>query len=548
LAESGNVTISWDESDTGLAELEFSPDLSEWTVISGTNMPNPHVHYIGNANRGFYRLRLMTIPPAPVKASMIAVQSGTLPQISELAGTNVGTFMIGKYEVTWHDWRNVRDWAVRNGYDDLANVGEGSAVNHPVRNVSWYDAVKWINAKSEKDGLSPVYHSNGDVYRTGDFFPSIESLANGYRLPTEAEWEWAARGGVASQGYTYSGSNDPDAVGWYLNSSSGAAVNLFNVQGTWPVGQKGANELGIHDMSGNVWEWCEDLFYDHYRRLRGGSWRDYPTYIGFRGYLYYPNDQFNDFGFRLARSIDETNMVFIQGGRLPQISQFAGTSVASFQIGKYEVTWAEWQEVRDWAVSNGYSDLANVGAGSAVNHPVRNVSWYDAVKWLNAKSEMEGWMPAYTVNGTIYRAGDFESRGASLVTRNATTNGYRLPSAAEWEWAARGGVSSQGYPYSGSNKLHAVGWYRDNSSGAAVGLFDGQGTLPVGQKGANELGIHDMSGNVWEWCENGDGIFRYFRGGAFNSSDFECTVNLLDGYFPNYRAPEKGFRLARSAP
>ena len=99
------------------------------------------------------------------------------------------------------------------------------------------------------------------------------------------------------------------------------------------------------------------------------------------------------------------NMVSVQGGTLPSSSQLAGQTVTTFQIGKYEVTWGEWKEVRDWAVANGYTDLVNVGAGSAGNHPVRNVSWYDVVKWCNAKSEKEGLVAVYSVNGTVYRSG-----------------------------------------------------------------------------------------------------------------------------------------------
>ena len=94
---------------------------------------------------------------------MISVQGGTLPSSSQLAGQSVNTFQIGRCETTWAEWRGVRDWAVENGYTDLAGVGQGSGDEHPVRNVSWYDVVKWCNAKSEMEGLNPVYTFNGDT-------------------------------------------------------------------------------------------------------------------------------------------------------------------------------------------------------------------------------------------------------------------------------------------------------------------------------------------------------------------------------------------------
>jgi formylglycine-generating enzyme required for sulfatase activity len=231
--------------------------------------------------------------------NMVTVDGGTLPQGSGLAGQQVSTFHIGKYEVTWGEWKEVRAWAVANGYSDLDGVGDtypsGSADNFPVTNVSWYDIAKWSNAKSEKEGLTPVYQLAGAIYKTGQSVPTLNSSANGYRLPTEAEWEWAARGGSSSQGYIYSGSNDVSAVAWYYDNSS---------DGTKAVGTKAANELGIHDMSGNVWEWCEDVAYTSNRRIRGGCWNNSADActVAYRDYSSDPDDRYDSVGFRLARS------------------------------------------------------------------------------------------------------------------------------------------------------------------------------------------------------------------------------------------------------
>ena len=108
------------------------------------------------------------------------------------------------------------------------------------------------------------------------------------------------------------------------------------------------------------------------------------------------------------------------------------------------------------------------------NLPVEQVLWYDAVKYCNKLSEHEGRTPAYTINGT-------------LVSWNQRADGYRLPTEAEWEFAARGGNESRGSVYAGGDSLDSVGWYDGNSSGK---------THPVGQKTANELGLYDMTGNV----------------------------------------------------
>jgi len=223
------------------------------------------------------------------------------------------------------------------------------------------------------------------------------------------------------------------------------------------------------------------------------------------------------------------DMVLVQGGSLTNIGNGAIT-VSSFCIGKYEVTWGEWQTVRTWAATNGY-DIGSVGAGSADNHPVHTVSWYDVVKWCNARSQKEGRTPVYAVGGAIYQSGTNDA-----VVVNAWANGYRLPTEAEWEFAARGGTQSQGYLYSGGNDLNAVGWYYGN--------YLGQGTWPVGMKAANELGIYDMSGNVGEYCFDWYrvGVYRVHRGGSSNDPSIPCQAAVRDFADPPSRNGHRGFR------
>jgi formylglycine-generating enzyme required for sulfatase activity len=182
---------------------------------------------------------------------------------------------------------------------------------HPVVCVSWYDAVEYCNWLSRKEGLVPCYSVDDSINEVSPFV-SCDFSANGYRLPTEAEWEYAARGGNKSRGYIYAGSNSIDDVAWYHGNSEAQ---------THPVGQKKPNELGLYDMSGNASEWCWDWFGiystspltdprgpsgDSQRMIRGGSWlleADFQR-VAYRGAHFPPAATVFDFGFRLVRTAD----------------------------------------------------------------------------------------------------------------------------------------------------------------------------------------------------------------------------------------------------
>jgi formylglycine-generating enzyme required for sulfatase activity len=204
----------------------------------------------------------------------------------------VRSFFMGKYEVTQEEYQELMG----------TNPSHFRGFNLPVEQVSWYDAVEYCNRRSERDKLKPAYtKSRGSA--------DCDWQANGYRLPTEAEWEYACRAGTASPYYT---GCFVDKAGWYNKNSGGI---------THPVGQKEPNSWGLYDMHGNIWEWCWDWYgeYDLHpqtnpvgpaqgdtRVARGGSW-DYgggnvrsAVRYGKRFSLV---NKGNSLGFRLVRSL-----------------------------------------------------------------------------------------------------------------------------------------------------------------------------------------------------------------------------------------------------
>lgn len=254
------------------------------------------------------------------------------PDIAEpVHGVALDSFRIGRYEVTYRLWLEVHNWATGHGYT-FAHPGRqgsdspSSTSQHPVTMVSWRDCIAWCNAASEKEALTPVYYNAGmsheiaNVYRNastgGDIGNGdVEWSANGFRLPTEAEWEYAGRyigPTTCVPGDRHCGYNIDTLVGhcaWYSVNADGH---------THPVGQLQANSLGLIDMSGNVWEWCWDWSAEYsdtaqnnphgplsgtHRVLRSGSffYNSSQCRSSFRSWEI-PEDVYTDDGFRLCRN------------------------------------------------------------------------------------------------------------------------------------------------------------------------------------------------------------------------------------------------------
>ena len=499
----------------------------------------------------------------------------------------LSSYCIGQTEVTQALWQAVM------GANPSYFTGD---LNCPVEQVSWDDCQEFI------------YRLNQITGKT-------------FRLPSEAEWEYAARGGSKCQGYKYAGSNTIGDVAWYSSNADNR---------THTVATKMANELGIYDMSGNVWEWCQDRHvYNNnsqlnpfgpatssVRDLRGGGWNNPATdcRLSYRAV----NDHWFSWyghGVRLALEVEHTNRlklsqpvvkldvneektidilngsgnytvegisdivtievngnqlvikgnsvglnyltltdntsgeqialtyivepegsstVTVNGVSFKMIEVEGGTftmgataeqgsevysnerpthqvTISDFAIGVTEVTQELWVAVMGSNPSNFTGNL---------KRPVESVSWNDCQMFIAKLNELTG-------------------------------KQFRLPTEAEWEYAARGGNRCQGYKYAGSNTVGDIAWYGGNSNST---------THPVATKAPNELGVYDMSGNVWEFCQDWNGNYsseaqinpmgptsgshRVDRGGCWYNPARSSRVSCRGDFEPTGRSYQEGLRLA----
>ena len=532
-----------------------------------------------------------------VSFTMVEVEGGTFASTHSPQVT-LSPFAIGQTEVTQALWLAVMG-SNPSYFNGDSHPGD---LDHPVEQVSWNDCQEFIAKLNEMTGKT-------------------------FRLPSEAEWEFAARGGNYSQGYIYAGSDDKDKVAWHRQNSG---------HKTHPVAELAPNELGLYDMSGNVEEYCLDGYESYFcsnpltnpimqtssneHVVCGGSWNG--TYsIGSRGPA--ASSAWLTRGLRLAigeptypplsLSIYE---IIINDGWCDTLTIAGGSGLYRVDCDNSEVltTSLDSTTIRIDAINAGpalvtANDLSN-GAQATVTVTV-NPSEFEIEKFtvgdetfamiqveggtfmMGATPEQEAdatdderpvhevtlssffigqtevsvglwkavmgynpipyYIPEYTppANAAAYCLSWDKCQEFIVKLNEMTGRTFRMPTEAEWEFAARGGNHNHGYKYAGSDNLDEVALYTLNS---------GQRYPLVRTKVPNELGLYNMSGNVWEWCQDWFGAYgsellvnpvgpesgteRVIRGGSYYFLDPNfCRVSYRTAKDPATDNYYTGLRL-----
>ena len=484
-----------------------------------------------------------------VSFTMIYIEGGTFMMGDDVDGykdeepvhsVTLSSFLIGETEVTQELWTAV----MNNNPSYSSHIGS----QKPVNKVSWNDCQEFIRRLNSLTGEQ-------------------------FRLPTEAEWEYAARGGNKSRHFTYSGSDNADDVAWYKGNSD---------EQLQEVKKKKPNELGIYDMSGNAMEWCQDWYGETYYSSspsvdpKGPSYGDQRVYRD--GAFFHsmewsvrPGNRSHDTeDYTLSGLTLRLAMTKAKGGSAATTTAPAATVALSatqnsnLPAGESKTYTAGGVSFKMIKVQGGTFQMGPVDSdGGSQERPVHNVTLstfmigetevtqelWEAVMGSNpsVKSNIGPRKPVVSI--------DWNDCQVFIQRLNAMTGQhFRLPTEAEWEYAARGGNKTHNYKFSGSDYPDEVAWYLNNSDNTLHN---------VKTKKANELGIYDMSGNAMEWCQDwydenyysvspvnnpkgpSSGTERVYRdGGYFHSLPWAIRCARRDHGTVTYDHPGLTLRLA----